>query len=247
MSDLRLPLLGVCFFPEQHPHESARRMRAAGVGLVRMGEFSWSHVQPTRGAPIDLSTFERALDALHAEGIRAVLCTPTATPPAWVMAPLGPESQPHGRDGRPREPGSRRHYCHSSEPFRAACEEIVTAFARRLGGHPAVVAWQTDNEYSCHDTAVSYSPCALRAFRVWLCTRYGGDIDKLNAAWGNTFWSLAYTTFDEVGGFFWFFRFLVFFFSFLLDSRSMFFQHNPSHPIIYNYPLPTPARSVSPT
>jgi beta-galactosidase GanA len=75
-----------------------------------------------------------------------VLCTPTATPPAWVMAPLGPESQPHGRDGRPREPGSRRHYCHSSEPFRAACEEIVTAFARRLGGHPAVVAWQTDNE-----------------------------------------------------------------------------------------------------
>jgi beta-galactosidase len=176
-----------------------------------------------------------------------VLCTPTATPPAWVMAPLGPESQPHGRDGRPREPGSRRHYCHSSEPFRAACEEIVTAFARRLGGHPAVVAWQTDNEsvpsggraraapmhynemrnsqkkkkkkkkkthnrrYSCHDTAVSYSPCALRAFRVWLCTRYGGDIDKLNAAWGNTFWSLAYTTFDEVGVFFGFWLFGFFF------------------------------------
>ena len=36
---------------------------------------------------------------------------------------------------------------------------------RRLK-HPAVVAWQTDNEYGCHDTVVSFTHgrAALDAF-----------------------------------------------------------------------------------
>jgi beta-galactosidase len=37
----------------------------------------------------------------------------------------------------------------------------------------------------------------LRAFRLWLAKRYG-DVEALNAAWGNRFWSMEYRSFDEV-------------------------------------------------
>ena len=69
--------------------------------------------------------------------------------------------------------------------------------AERYGDHPAVVAWQTDNEYGCHDSAVSYSPAARDAFRYWLAARYG-EVSALNRAWGNVFWSMEYRSFAEI-------------------------------------------------
>src|SRR5205085_6480462 len=94
--------------------------------------------------------------------------------------------------------GSRRHYGFSSEAFFEASCGIVTAMAQRYGQHPAVIAWQTDNEYGCHDTVLSYSPEALQRFHRWLAQRYG-DIDALNHAWGNVFWSMDYARFDVIG------------------------------------------------
>jgi beta-galactosidase len=69
--------------------------------------------------------------------------------------------------------------------------------AERYGHHSAVVAWQTDNEYGCHDTVQSFSAAASAAFRVWLAERYG-DIATLKQAWGTMFWSQAYRSFDEI-------------------------------------------------
>ena len=69
--------------------------------------------------------------------------------------------------------------------------------ARRYGRHRAIVAWQTDNEYGCHDTVRSYSPAAETAFRKWLEGRYR-SIDELNDAWGAVFWSQRYRHFAEV-------------------------------------------------
>jgi beta-galactosidase len=59
------------------------------------------------------------------------------------------------------------------------------------------MGWQTDNEYGCHDTTLSYSPVALQGFRRWLAAKYG-DIDTLNTAWGNVFWSMEYQNFEEI-------------------------------------------------
>ncbi|MBM3641638.1 MAG: beta-galactosidase, partial [Alphaproteobacteria bacterium] len=56
---------------------------------------------------------------------------------------------------------------------------------------------QTDNEYGCHDTVLSYSPSALRAFRKWCEAKYR-SIEMLNTAWGNVFWSMEYRSFDEI-------------------------------------------------
>jgi len=101
-------------------------------------------------------------------------------------------------NGSVREFGSRRHYCFSSEPYRRECERIVSRLAERFGDHAGVVAWQTDNEYGCHSTTISYSDAALNAFRSW-CSRAYNGIDALNQAWGNVFWSMEYSSFEDIG------------------------------------------------
>ena len=133
---------------------------------------------------------------LGAAGLKVVMSTPTATPPKWLIDPH-PDILPVGADGHARGFGSRRHYDFSSNAYFAASQRIVTLLAERYGNHPAVAAWQTDNEYGCHQTVVSYSPDAVARFRDWLRARYT-TIDALNAAWGTVFWSMEYTSFEQI-------------------------------------------------
>ena len=191
--------LGVCYYPEHWPKdlwvEDARRMREAGLSLVRIGEFAWSRLEPQDGR-YDFDWLARAIDVLHDAGLSVVLGTPTATPPKWLVDKM-PQMLALDAQGRPRQFGSRRHYCFSCEPYRQECERIVTALAQAFGAHAGIVAWQIDNEYGCHDTVESYSPAALSAFRRW-CERKYGEIAALNRAWGNVFWSMELSSFDEI-------------------------------------------------
>lgn len=191
--------LGCCYYPEHWPEEwwaeDARRMREMGLQRVRIGEFAWSRIEPEPGR-YDWGWLDRAIATLHAAGLMVILGTPTATPPRWLVDKM-PDMVAIDVEGRPRGFGSRRHYCFSHEGYRAECRRIVTALAERYGRHPALAMWQTDNEYGCHDTVLSFSPAAASAFRGWLAARYG-DIAVLNAAWGNVFWSMEYTSFAEV-------------------------------------------------
>ncbi len=194
------PALGVCYYPEHWPEprwaEDAARMAATGITWVRIGEFAWSRMEP-EPRRFDWGWLDRAIDTLGAQGLRVVLGTPTATPPRWLLAQL-PDMLAHDRDGRPRGFGSRRHYDFSHEGYRQECARIVGALVQRYGANPHVGAWQTDNEYGCHDTVLSYSPAALAGFRAWLERKYG-DCATLNRAWGNVFWSMEYDHFDQIG------------------------------------------------
>lgn len=191
--------LGACYYPEHWPEsyweDDARRMAALGLSRIRIGEFAWSRIEPEPGQ-FDWSWLDRAIETLHGAGLGVILGTPTATPPKWLVDTM-PDMIALDRQGRPRRFGSRRHYCFSHEGYAAQCDRIVTALAERYGHHPGIAAWQTDNEYGCHDTAVSYSDAACRAFRHWLERKYG-TVERLNAAWGNVFWSMEYRTFDEI-------------------------------------------------
>jgi beta-galactosidase len=191
--------LGCCYYPEHWPEEwwaeDAHHMAAMGLSLVRIGEFAWSRIEPEPGR-YDWGWLDRAIEVLHAAGLEVILGTPTATPPKWLVDTM-PDMVAIDEKGRPRGFGSRRHYCFSHSGYRAECARIVTALATRYGEHPAVVMWQTDNEYGCHDTVLSFSPAAAAAFRVWLERRYG-KIAALNTAWGNVFWSMEYRSFAEV-------------------------------------------------
>jgi beta-galactosidase len=129
-------------------------------------------------------------------GLGVVLGTPTATPPRW-MIDKHPDMLAVDDQGRPRKFGSRRHYCFSHLGYREEAVRITRLMAERYGDHPALAGWQLDNEYGCHDTTISYSDAARRGFQGWLADKYG-QIDTLNTAWGNVFWSMEYRTYDEV-------------------------------------------------
>lgn len=193
------PLLGVCYYPEQWPEEmwarDAQRMAETGLTYVRIGEFAWSRLEPQPGR-LEFDWLRRAMDVLHAHGLRVVIGTPTATPPRWMIG-KHPDMLPVDRAGNTRGFGSGRHYCFSHIGYRTESERIVTLMAEAVKDHPGLAAWQTDNEYGCHDTGVSYSPMALAGFRRWLAEKYG-NVEALNEAWGTVFWSMEYGSFDEV-------------------------------------------------
>jgi len=191
--------LGVCYYPEHWPEarwaDDAARMAAMGLTRVRIGEFAWSRIEPVSGH-FDWGWLDRAIDTLDAAGLGVILGTPTATPPKWLVDAM-PDMIALDAEGRPRNFGSRRHYCFSHLGFRAESARITRAVVERYGQHPAITAWQTDNEYGCHDTAVSFSRAAAAGFRDWLRAKYG-DIAALNAAWGNVFWSMEYRDFAAI-------------------------------------------------
>lgn len=191
--------LGVCYYPEHWPEDwwddDARRMAAMGLSRVRIGEFAWSRIEPEPGR-YDWGWLDRAVETLHRHGLGIIMGTPTATPPKWLVDTM-PDMLAVDAQGRPRSFGSRRHYCFSHRGYAQAAARIVEAMATRYGSHPAVVAWQTDNEYGCHNTVLSYSESARDAFRDWLGNRYQ-SIDSLNTAWGNVFWSMEYRSFAEI-------------------------------------------------
>jgi len=191
--------LGVCYYPEHWPEamwkDDAARMKALGIDRVRIAEFAWSRIEPSPGE-YNWAWLDRAIDVLADAGLKVAMCTPTATPPKWLID-RHPDILPVGADGRPRAFGSRRHYDFSSPSYFEASQKICTAVAERYGKHPAVAFWQTDNEFGCHNTVVSYSPAALQRFRGWLKHRYG-TIDALNTAWGTVFWSMEFRSFDEI-------------------------------------------------
>ena len=191
--------LGVCYYPEHWPQawwaEDARQMVELGIRQVRIGEFAWSRIEPEPGR-FDWAWLDTAVETLAAAGLSIVMCTPTATPPKWLVNG-DPSMLAVDVDGRTRAFGSRRHYDFSSDTYLDQARRITREFATRYGQHPAVVAWQTDNEYGCHDTVVSVSAAAVRRFRLWLAQRYG-NVAALNAAWGSVFWSQEYTSFEEI-------------------------------------------------
>ena len=191
--------LGVCYYPEHWPEKTwqpdAARMKTLGLTWARVGEFSWSRLEPEPGR-LEFAWLDRAIDILSDAGLKVVLGTPTATPPKWLIDRHDDVLQ-KGADGHTRGFGSRRHYCYNSKSYREETTRIVTLLAERYGEHEAVGAWQTDNEYGCHDTVRCYCENCRDAFRVWLEQKYG-TVDALNESWWNVFWSMEYRSFGEI-------------------------------------------------
>ncbi|WP_435748279.1 beta-galactosidase [Microbacterium sp. PMB16] len=190
---------GCDYNPEQWDRsvwpEDIRLMREAGIGLVAINIFGWSTINPGEGR-WDFSGLDEIIELLHAAGIRINLGTGTASPPPWLTA-QHPEILPQGPDGTVFHQGGRQGYCPSNPVFRAHAAEVVRQVVARYGSHPAVALWHVSNELGCHN-ALCYCAASTLAFRDWARERYADDIDALNRAWGTSFWSQRYGSFDEV-------------------------------------------------
>ncbi|MET8988953.1 beta-galactosidase [Nonomuraea wenchangensis] len=184
--------------PEQWPEETWQQdvalMREAGVNQVSLGIFSWSVLEPAEGV-FDFGWLDRAMDLLAANGIRAGLATPTASPPPWFGASY-PEALPVDADGRRLHHGSRQGFCPSSPIYRDRALRIAERVATRYAGHPALALWHVHNEYGCHN-ARCYCDTSAGAFRAWLRARHG-SLDELNDAWGTAFWSQRYGDWAQI-------------------------------------------------
>ncbi|MDR7113801.1 beta-galactosidase [Microbacterium trichothecenolyticum] len=191
-------LYGADYNPDQWPEEvwdeDVRLMQEAGVNIVSLGIFAWSRIQPTEGV-WDFAWLDTVIEKLHAGGIAVNLATATASPPPWVSK-NHPETLPANESGASYWPGSRQHFAPSSPTYRRLAGELVRRLAERYVHHPAVVMWHVGNEFGCH-LWMDFSDAARDAYRDWLHKRYA-TVDALNDAWGTSFWSQRYGSFDEI-------------------------------------------------
>ena len=190
--------MGVCYYPEHWDkglwESDLKRMKEAGISVIRIAEFSWNKVEPEEGR-FDFSFFDEFLDLCLRYNINVIYCTPTATPPAWLTEKY-PDVLNTDINGTAYRHGGRRHYNYNSEVYRRLCARIVEKEAEHYGGHPAVIGWQIDNELNC-ETDLFYSKADDLAFRKFLKEKYQ-TLDALNSAWGTAFWNETYTDWSEV-------------------------------------------------
>jgi len=190
---------GVCYYPEAWDEArwetDVQMMREAGFNIVRMAEFAWARIEPVEGQ-LDFNWLDRIVDLLWKNGIQTLMGTPTSQPPPWLYQ-KHPDLYPVNAEGIRYNFGGRYLYCFNHPAMAEYTWKIVSAIAKRYANHPAVVGWHLDNEFG-HVTRECYCQAYCEpAFHTWLSLRYG-TLDKLNAAWGTSFWSEIYSDWSQI-------------------------------------------------
>jgi beta-galactosidase len=175
--------------------EDIELMVAAGMNIVRMGEFVWGLCEPREGE-FDFSWLKRIMDLMGAEDIKVVLATPTAAPPIWLTKKY-PEVLPMDERGLPLCEGTRHACCLNSDLYWDYSKKVVRAMAGALGSHRQLVAWQIDNNVGAHSMQPSFNEETRRDWHLWLQAKYQ-SIDRLNDMMGTRFWGQTVTDWSHV-------------------------------------------------
>ncbi|HWR35557.1 MAG TPA: beta-galactosidase [Clostridia bacterium] len=188
-------VLGVAWYPEHW--EEARwetdltLMQAAGINMVRVGEFAWSRMEPQDGQ-FDFGWLDRAIALAAKRGMKIVVGTPTAAPPAWLTQKY-PETLATWEDGTRATHGNRGQYRITSAKYLELARRLAAEMAKRYGNNPDVIGWQIDNEYG----PVSYDAESRQQFQSFLKSRYR-TLAALNKAWSTDYWSQTYDNWEQI-------------------------------------------------
>jgi len=197
--DTDMMRIGVYYYPEAWPAEQWQRdisnIKKLNMEFVHMGEFAWAEMEPTEGK-FDFDWLEKVVKMCADQGLKVVLCTPSATPPIWLTQ-KHPEVLMIDADGRVMQHGTRQQACWSVQTYRDYVGKVDAELAKRFANNPAVWGWQIDNELSHYGKEPGYNDACQQHFRAWLQKKYT-TIDQLNTDWGNAFWSQKYQTFDQI-------------------------------------------------
>lgn len=192
-------VLGTCYYPEHWDRslweEDLSRMQKAGIRVIRIAEFAWNLVEPLENH-FDYSFFDGFLDLCDRMRMQVILCTPTATPPAWLTEKY-PEVLNADIDGHLYYHDGRRHYNYTSPVYLEKTAIITRKMAERYAKRACVIGWQIDNEMNC-EIGEFYAKSDEAAFKKFLMDKYEGSLDKLNDAWGTSFWNQTFTSWEEV-------------------------------------------------
>ncbi len=172
--------------------EDIRLMKKANINCVSLGIFSWAMLEKEEGV-FDFTWMDEIIDKLYKNGISVILATPSASRPPW-LAQKYPEVLRTNEDRTKRLYGRRHNHCITSPVYREKTAIIDEKLSQRYGKHPAVIMWHISNELSgeCH------CEHCQKKFREWLKVKYDNDLNKLNHAWWNTFWSHRYTDWEQI-------------------------------------------------
>ncbi len=180
-------LYGAAYYDEYTPvdrvDEDARMMKTAGISVVRIAESTWGTLEPQPGV-FDFSHVDRMLAAMHRQGIKVIVGTPTYAVPTW-LARQHPNVLVVNPSGVRAQYGPRQNMDISDPDYRAAAERVIVALIDHVKDHPAVIGYQLDNETKAYNTS---GPNVQAAF-VARMKRTWPDLNALNAAWGLNYWS----------------------------------------------------------
>ena len=188
--------IGVDYYPEHWPRDrwetDIKLMKEAGFNTVRLAEFAWVDMEPSEGR-FDFNWLDDAIKLLARYDMNVILGTPTAVMPAWVARKY-PETLRMKADGTRIVWGGRKNNCYSNRDYRSLSELITRAMAEHFAKRPNVIGWQIDNEFGGEECFCS--SCRAQ-FQTWLQRKYR-TLDELNLAWGNRFWGLKFTAWEEI-------------------------------------------------
>ena len=196
--------IGTSYYPDNWKaadwETDLKNMTDYGITLIRFGEFSWSWIEPRNGE-FGFSKMDRFLDLAERMGVKVILGTGTATPPPWVTTSF-PDCRLININGLPCY--SPRHFvCYDHPSLREITERYIRSLISRYASHPAIEAWQVDNEPMIGGETVEsptardissfycYCPHTIASFRQWLTKKYK-NVEELNEHWANNFWSQRY-------------------------------------------------------
>jgi len=191
---------GCAYYPEAWPKENWAKdlddMRAAGLSIVRVGEFNWGNFEPEEGR-FDFGDYLAFLKLCEEKQIDVLMCTPTATVPLWMHRKY-PECEKSRKDGWRPGLGDRQTRCPSSPKFRFFSKRIAEKMAEAFKGFSCIRWWQVDNElHIVAGSGLCECPACEQGFRNWLKTRYR-TVAELNRAWNHAFWSSRFGCWEDV-------------------------------------------------
>lgn len=194
-------LYGVAYYDEYMPYDrldqDIEMMKAANINVVRIGESTWSTMEPQPGV-FDTSHLTRVIEAMGKAGILVIIGTPTYAIPTWMVAAY-PEIIETTKDGK--EIYGRRQNMDITHPaYRFFAERIIRRMMETCAHYDNVIGVQLDNETKAYGTA---SANVQQGFVRYLKEKFGGSLDALNAAFGLDYWSNrinAWEDFPDVRG-----------------------------------------------
>jgi len=187
---------GAAYYPEawdsSQIDRDIRYMKDLNMNVMRIGEFAWSTMEPKEGE-YNWKWLHRVIEKLKTNGIDVILCTPTATPPAWMLEKY-PSMLLTTSSGEIKKHGARRDCNYASKIYRQKSVEICERMAKEFGAKAGVIGWQTDNEFSL---SFDYSAETELLWHQWLQKEYG-SVENLNTLWNTILWSQTYSNFGQI-------------------------------------------------
>lgn len=190
---------GVYYYPEHWPEEQwerdIKRVVDLGFDFIHYAEFSWARLEPEEGK-YDFGWLDKAVQLAADNNLKVIMSTPSPCIPAW-LATKHPEVLIMDSSGkRYKHTGSRLTGSLANPIYQENVARIATKLAERYSKDERIWGWQISNEPHIQGGA-DYSPSAHKAFVDYLKKKYG-TIEKLNEAWGASFWSFTHNNFHSI-------------------------------------------------